>query len=315
MPTDANGTYTLPPSYFVQNGDPIQPVQHNPPLEDLQQGMTDRLMRDGRAAMTGPLNMDGNKVVGMVDGVDPADGATVRQAVPPGAVMAFARATAPTGWLACKGQTVSRATYAALFAAIGTTFGAGDGSTTFNLPNMRGQFVRGWNDTASGLDASRAFGSTQASQNLGHNHGASTGSAGAHTHTGSAESAGAHTHSASTGSAGSHNHTGTTSTDGSHVHGIQWGDGGNSQPLSMEGQTGGVDGTFNTNANGSHAHSLNINIAGAHTHSVAVNSGGAHAHSLDINSGGAHTHTVSVQSEGGPEARPYNIALLYCIKV
>jgi len=59
--------------------------------------------------------------------------------VPPGVVLPFAGTSAPAGFLLCGGQAVSRATYAALFAAIGTTFGAGDGSTTFNLPDLRGR--------------------------------------------------------------------------------------------------------------------------------------------------------------------------------
>lgn len=59
--------------------------------------------------------------------------------VPAGSVTATARTTAPTGWLLCQGQAVSRTTYADLFSAIGTTFGAGDGTTTFNLPNLKGK--------------------------------------------------------------------------------------------------------------------------------------------------------------------------------
>lgn len=82
------------------------------------------------------------------------------QRAPPSAVMAFARNTAPAGWLKANGAAVSRTAYADLFAAIGTTFGAGDGATTFNLPDLRGQFVRGWDD-ARGLDAGRSFGSAQ----------------------------------------------------------------------------------------------------------------------------------------------------------
>jgi microcystin-dependent protein len=77
-----------------------------------------------------------------------------------GRVQAFARSTAPTGWLECAGAAVSRTTYAALFAAIGTTYGAGNGSTTFNLPDLRGEFIRGW-DHSRGADAVRAFGSVQ----------------------------------------------------------------------------------------------------------------------------------------------------------
>lgn len=90
--------------------------------------------------------------------------------VPPGAVMAFARNSAPAGWLECSGAAVSRTSYAQLFAAIGTTFGAGDGSTTFNLPNLRGEFIRGW-DNGRGVDSGRAFGSAQAGEIQSHSHG------------------------------------------------------------------------------------------------------------------------------------------------
>jgi hypothetical protein len=79
---------------------------------------------------------------------------------PPGMVAYFARNTAPSGWLKANGAAVSRTTYAALFAAIGTTFGPGDGSTTFNLPDLRGEFLRGWDD-GRGVDAGRGFGSSQ----------------------------------------------------------------------------------------------------------------------------------------------------------
>lgn len=80
--------------------------------------------------------------------------------VPSGAVMYFAGETAPTGWLKANGAAVSRTAYAALFAAIGTTYGVGDGRTTFNLPDLRGEFMRGWDD-GKGVDAGRVFGSMQ----------------------------------------------------------------------------------------------------------------------------------------------------------
>ena len=79
---------------------------------------------------------------------------------PPGAIMTFAMSAAPTGWLYCNGQQVSRTTYSELFSAIGTTYGIGNGTTTFSLPDMRGEFVRGW-DNSRGIDSGRAFGSTQ----------------------------------------------------------------------------------------------------------------------------------------------------------
>ena len=90
-------------------------------------------------------------------------------ALPIGSVFYTARNTAPTNSLKANGAAISRATYAALFAAIGTTFGAGDGTTTFNLPDLRGEFLRGLDD-GRGVDPARALGSAQGSQNLAHTH-------------------------------------------------------------------------------------------------------------------------------------------------
>lgn len=83
-----------------------------------------------------------------------------RQLTPAGAIMTFAMSAAPSGWLYCDGRPVSRTGYSRLFAAIGTTYGAGDGSNTFNLPDLRGEFIRGWDD-GRGIDSGRTFGSTQ----------------------------------------------------------------------------------------------------------------------------------------------------------
>ncbi|MDR3560757.1 MAG: phage tail protein [Negativicutes bacterium] len=87
----------------------------------------------------------------------------------PGAVQYFAMPTAPSGWLVADGSAVLRTEYAALFAAIGSTFGTGDGSTTFNLPDLRGEFVRGI-DKGRGVDSGRVFGSEQADAVQGHGH-------------------------------------------------------------------------------------------------------------------------------------------------
>ena len=86
-----------------------------------------------------------------------------------GQVSFFAMNAAPNGWIKANGATVSRSTYAALFAAIGTTFGAGDGSTNFVIPDLRGYFPRGWVDNGS-VDSGRAFGSTQTDAFQGHKH-------------------------------------------------------------------------------------------------------------------------------------------------
>lgn len=73
---------------------------------------------------------------------------------PAGVVLPFAGSTAPTGWLLCFGQAVSRTTYAALFTALGTAYGVGDGSTTFALPDLRGR-IPGGKDNMGGSAASR----------------------------------------------------------------------------------------------------------------------------------------------------------------
>lgn len=80
--------------------------------------------------------------------------------LPHGLIAFFAHNFIPVGYLKANGAAVSRTAYSPLFAAIGTTFGAGDGSTTFNLPDLRGEFVRGWDD-ARGVDTGRGFGSFQ----------------------------------------------------------------------------------------------------------------------------------------------------------
>lgn len=107
---------------------------------------------------------------------------------PTGVVLPFAGATAPTDWLLCYGQAVSRTTYSALFAAIGTAYGAGDGSTTFNVPDLRGR-VPGGKDNMGGSAASRL---TTAGSGVD---GATLGAAGgAESHTLTAAQIPAHTH-------------------------------------------------------------------------------------------------------------------------
>lgn len=86
-----------------------------------------------------------------------------------GQVNFFAMSSAPAGFLKCSGQAVSRTTYAALFTAIGTLYGVGDGSTTFNLPDLRGEFLRGLDD-GRGVDSSRIIGSSQIDAMQGHRH-------------------------------------------------------------------------------------------------------------------------------------------------
>ena len=98
-----------------------------------------------------------------------------------GMVGMFPMAAPPPGWLRANGAAVSRTTYVDLFKRIGTIHGAGNGTTTFNVPDLRGEFLRGW-DNGRGVDVGRALGSAQASQNLLHIHDAETEQAGEHRH-------------------------------------------------------------------------------------------------------------------------------------
>lgn len=95
---------------------------------------------------------------GQTDGIASTDSTgkvpTAQGGIPSGAIMDYAGATEPTGWLFCAGQAISRTTYANLFAAIGTNYGAGDGSTTFNVPDYRGRVSAG-RDDMGGTNAQR----------------------------------------------------------------------------------------------------------------------------------------------------------------
>jgi microcystin-dependent protein len=133
---------------------------------------------DGLTATTAELNiLDGvtattaelNYVDGVTSAIQAQIDAISAALFPAGAVIHVAQSTAPTGFLKANGDAVSRTTYSALFSAIGTTFGAGDGSTTFNVPDLRGEFVRGLDD-GRGIDSGRALGSAQADEIEAHNH-------------------------------------------------------------------------------------------------------------------------------------------------
>lgn len=90
--------------------------------------------------------------------------------IPVGFVGWSASSTAPTNWLECDGSAISRTGYSELFDTIGTVFGAGDGSTTFELPDLRGVFIRG-HDNTRGLDSGRLFGTYQQDEFKLHTHG------------------------------------------------------------------------------------------------------------------------------------------------
>ena len=118
-----------------------------------------------------------------------AEAIRTAKATPVGVMHGYAGATAPEGWLLCYGQAVSRTTYAALFAAIGTTYGSGDGSTTFNIPDRRGRVGVG-KDNMGGVSANRLTG-----QSGGVNGDVLGAAGGAETHALTAAQNGPHNHS------------------------------------------------------------------------------------------------------------------------
>ncbi|WP_311274791.1 tail fiber protein [Methylobacterium sp. WCS2018Hpa-22] len=231
----------------------------------------------------------------------------------PGRIVAQADAGVEPGWLPCDGRAVSRADYSALFAVIGTTWGNGNGSTTFNIPDLRGRAMFGADNLggtaanvltgvggAAGIDGSLgSSGGVQAvtlttaqmpkhshtgtaAEAGGHSHGGSTGSGGSHDHGGSTGSVGNHTHSGTTVAGGSHSHTGSAAEAGSHSHNVKF---------STAVLAGGND-VFATIAVGSPGANGNTDAGGSHTHSVTINAGGDHQHGFTTDSAGGHTHTI-----------------------
>jgi len=128
-------------------------------------------VRNGSGKVPGSITGDADTVDGLhaADFATAAQGLTADRAAPSGTVIAFAGSSCPTGWLAANGTAVSRATYAVLYGIIGTTYGTGDGTTTYNLPDLRGEFIRGL-DGGRGIDTGRALGSYQADAFKSHNH-------------------------------------------------------------------------------------------------------------------------------------------------
>jgi phage-related tail fiber protein len=177
---------------------------------------------------------------------------------PSGLVAFFAGGTAPAGWLKCNGAEVSRTAYAALYARIGNAYGAGDGFNTFKVPDMRGEFIRGFDD-GRGVDPGRTLGSYQ--QNA----------------------LGSHNHTATSDTQGSHNHGGATSGVGDHQHVSPWG----------EADSNGPWGNYGNNLEGSHSTDFDnqwrlTSPAGAHDHTIS--SDAAHVHNIKVAStGGSET--------------------------
>lgn len=213
----------------------------------------------------------------------------VNDIIPAGVIWPYGGATAPNRFLLCDGSAVSRTTYARLYSVIGTRYGSGNGTTTFNVPNTQGVFLRG-NDNGRGFDIGRVLGSYQDDAFKAHNHSGNTNSGGAHTHSGNTNSSGAHTHSGNTNSGGAHSHGNVVSPRSSYIDG---------DDRRFYASPGTGDRTTTD---------------GLHSHSFTTNSAGAHTHSFTTNSAGAHTHSFTTNNTGGSETRPKNLSVNFIIK-
>lgn len=309
---------------------------------------TETIQRDASIAFT---------AIPSLPATDPTtDNQVVRKAyvdnfLPAGVITQYGAASAPTGWVLCQGQALSRTNplYSRLFSAISTTYGAGDGTTTYNVPNLQGRIPVGRDASQIEFDALAETGgaktSTLSTANLpSHQHGVGTilpDTIAGHVHTHTlaiANHSSSHTHSIG------HSHgmtsTGSTTTTGTHNH--QWGNfpalngiiawnstyGAYSIPQHAN---AGADplgisylGTEQLNQGG---HSHSVSVSGTTSSQSTSTSGGesgfaamAHSFSGSITSGGGHAHTMtgSTASEGSGTAfnnLPPYIVVNYIIKL
>lgn len=220
------------------------------------------------------IELDGAGLLGRLDDT-PGDGGSIEigyglvaegnrlDASRPGGIVFHCGTTAPAGTLKANGAEVSRTAYARLFAVIGTTFGAGNGTTTFNLPDYRGAFIRALDD-GKGRDPGRTLAAFQDSQNK------------------------SHAHAASTNEGGWHNHSAWADANGNHQHGVNipgdsWSEQ-NSTVISVSGRQAHTKNVYVvTEWGGNHAHGIGVNASGSHTHVVNIGpEGGAEARPMNF---------------------------------
>ncbi|GAB7536279.1 phage tail protein [Burkholderia sp. 3C] len=297
------GTPLLPSLTFVNDGSPDTGFYHT---ADGQFGVT---------CNTQPIvgfATDGTRFNGNVFGPTPAanDRSTrlattewvmaTLSASSIGQIVYESRTSARAGYLKLNGTQLNRADYPALWAyaqASGTLatdadwnagrqggFSTGNGTSTFRIPDLRGEFIRCWSDDRGDVDPQRGAGTTQAGQNLSHAHGASE------------TQSGDHGHASWTDWQGQHNHG---VNDPGHSHGtpIPSGGGGGNQQV--------VVGPFSVSSY------YSTYAAGT---GIWLNDSPTHNHNISITPNGNHTHAITIDADGGNESRPRNIALLAMIR-
>ena len=215
--------------------------------------------------------------------------------VPIGTILPYGGSAAPTGFFLCDGSLKDRTTYAELFAVIGTSYGAGDGTTSFNIPDLIRRFPLGAGTTS---DAPRAGTSAPGASggNINHTHDGPS-----HTHTGPSHTHTGPSHTHDLGNSASSGGGGATSSGGAHSHSVGDTDarGGHDHTFSDTGtdsfSTGGPSATTLhesgpiSGASSGHGHSGSVSISISGTTSAAAN----HTHNVGGTSASAtHTHTI-----------------------
>ncbi len=282
MPRNSSGIYTAPAGTYAVSGAVISASAYDAFLSDLATEVTNSLNVQGTAPMLAALNMGGFKIINGATPVNLTDFATkgyVDTSIPAGTVIFYLGSSAPAGFLQLNGASLSTASYAALFACCGYTFGGAGGS--FLLPDARGTFLRGW-DNGRGLDSGRAFGSYQADK------------VGVHAHSITDPT---HSHSMNNPA---HGHTGG---DSGHVHS----DAGHTHPggaLIAPGGTGvGGSGTGQGGAFGTGYASIQPASA-----NIFINNGTQNTTANYASTG------ITATNSYGTETAPKNWALLVCVK-
>jgi len=240
-------------------------------------------------------------------------------AVPAGSIIMYAGYTGPSGYFLCDGRAVSRYLYTDLFNAIGTTYGAGNGTSTFNIPNFKSY-------TPVCMDTSVPEFSSLGQTGGEIEHTLTLSEMPIHLHSGPTELAGSHFHTGTTELAGSHFHTGTTDSAGTHTHNYQ-------DAYFAENIGGGANNVFGTNGGtdtdnsfywrtsvGGYSTSpsdIATSSTGAHQHDFTTSTQTSHQHDFTTSTQTSHQHNFTTTTSGGNQPhnnlQPY-IVMNYIIK-
>jgi microcystin-dependent protein len=310
MSRNGTGTYSKANTFVA--GTTITALAHNQNWDDIATEITNSVAADGQTTITGALKHSNGTVAapsltfasdtdtglyrvgadqvgvaigGANVGTFGSTGYIGLGGTPVGSVVDYAGSSAPTGWLLCSGQAVSRTTYAALFTAIGTTFGVGDGSLTFNVPDCQGRVTAGKSAGTSRLTTGY-FGAVTVQNDT------TLGAVG-----------GLESHTLTTAQLATHGHTATdaghthTATDAGHTHTTT--DAGHTHATTSSGVLGGAS-TFNADAGATQVvagpSALSSASTGSATTGVTINTGVA---SVTVASG---TASISVTNTGSNSA-------------